>query len=128
MSARYGTDLDDVLDTLTELGDEGIDLIVAGFRNIAARRQAGLLDLDDTKLLLAHIAGSPDAADVVGACAFAVADLTNDTAPALTALTDEARKIAIHAGQKAAYDLTHYELRHNPSAACAALDHLEPRP
>jgi hypothetical protein len=125
MTPLYGTDLDDVLDTLAELEDEGIDLIIAGFRNITDRARNGQLDLDLTKVLLAALAASPDGADVVGACGFAVADLTEHN-PALHDLADDARKDATRHGQEAAFRLTDDYPRRPPSEACAALDRIRP--
>ncbi|QKW31501.1 hypothetical protein HUT11_35655 (plasmid) [Streptomyces seoulensis] len=118
---HHTSDLDDVLDTLAELGDDDIDRIITGFRNLARRARTGHLDLNTTQVLLAAVAASPDSADLVGACAFTVAEITEHN-PALTALTDEARKEAIRAGQEAAFRLTDHYLREPASNANAALD------
>jgi len=121
----YGSGLDDVLDTVAEIDDPDIQLLVTGFRNIAHRARTGRLDLETTKLLLATIAASPDGTDLIGACGLTVDELT-DSNPALDQLTDISRKTAIQAGQKAASRLSDDYLRRPASEACAALDHLDP--
>ena len=120
----HQSDLDDVCDTLTEIGDQDLDLIVTGFRNLARRARTGQLDPNHTQVLLASICASPDATDVVGLAGYAIAELT-DHNPALEALTDDARKDAVQAGQEAAFRLSDTYLREPASNACAALDHTE---
>ena len=114
-------DLDEVLDALAEIGDEDLDRIITGFRNIAHRAHTGQLDLNATQVLIASLAASPDSADVIGACAYTIAELT-DHNTALDQLTDDHRKEATRAGQEAAFHLTRPELRDTASLACAALD------
>lgn len=121
----HTSDLDDVCDTLAEIDDPGLDLIITGFRNIARRARTGHLDPNQTAVLLASLCASPDATDVVGAAGYLIAELT-DHNPALNQLTDTARKQAIQAGQEAALHLTDRTLREPASHACAALDHLDP--
>lgn len=121
----HGSDLDDVLDTLTEIGDRDINLIVTGIRNFAVRARTNRLGREDTQLLTAVIAASPDGTDLVGALGLLLQDLAVDTRPALTCLTDDARKTAVQAGQEAAFHLTHPDLRDAASTLCAALDHAE---
>ena len=115
------SDLDEVLDTLAELGDPDLDRIITGFRSIAHRARTGQLDLNLTQVLIAALAGSPDSADVIGACAYTIAELT-DHNPALDHLTNDHRKEATKAGQEAAFDLTRPKLRNTAATACAALD------
>ncbi|MFE6412569.1 hypothetical protein ACFVOR_37180 [Streptomyces sp. NPDC057837] len=121
----HSSDLDDVCDTLAEIGDEDLDLIVTGFRNIARRARTRQLDPNHTQVLLASICASPDATDVVGLAGYAIAELT-DHNPALEALTNDARKNAVQAGQEAAFRLTDDYLRRPASDANEALDHLDP--
>jgi hypothetical protein len=113
-----GTELGGLLDDLYGF-DEGIDLICDGIRNIALRR----LPTDRVQLLLATIAGSPDATDVVGAfgrLAERIADA--DNTPALRDLPLDAQKQAQRQGELTAHALTDPDLRHPASTACAALD------
>lgn len=124
-SPLHQSDLDDVCDTLAEIGDQDLDLIITGYRNLARRARLGLLDPNHTQVLLASICASPDATDLVGAAGYLIAELT-DRNPALDQLTDDARKDAVQAGQEAAFRLTDTYLREPASNACAALDHLEP--
>lgn len=122
----HQSDLDDVCDTLAEIGDEDLDEIAARFRNIARRARLGLIDPNHTQVLLAAIGASPDATDLVGAAGYLTAELT-DHNPALDQLTDDARKDATRHGQEAAFRLTDTYLREPASNACAALDHTERR-
>lgn len=119
----HSSDLDDVLDTLTEIEDDDLNRIITGFRNIAHRAHTGQLDLTLTQVLIAALAASPDNTDVIGACAYLIAELT-DHNPALDQLTNDHRKEATKAGQEAAYHLTRPELREHASWTCAALDTL----
>lgn len=120
----YGSDLDDVLETLAEIGDEDLDEIAARLRNIAHRARTGQLDPNTTQVLLAAICASPDGTDLVGAAGYLIADLT-DHNPALGQLTDDARKDATRHGQEAAFRLTDTYLREPASNANAALDHRQ---
>ena len=115
------SDLDEVLETLAEIEDEDLDRIISGFRNIAHRARTGQLDLNTSQVLIAALAASPDSADVIGACAYTIAEIT-DHNPALDHLANDHRKEAIKAGQEAAFHLTRPKLRDTASAACAALD------
>ncbi|MFD8839827.1 hypothetical protein [Streptomyces griseofuscus] len=115
------SDLDEVLDTLTELEDEDLDRIVAGFRGLVRRAQTGQLDINTTQVIIAALAASPDNGDLIGACAYTIAELT-DHNPALDQLANDHRKEVIKAGQEAAYHLTRPKLRDPASLACAALD------
>ncbi|MYW46387.1 hypothetical protein [Streptomyces sp. SID161] len=116
------SDLDEVLDTLAELEDEDLDRIVTGFRGLAHRARSGRLDLNHTAVLIAALAASPDSADVIGACAYLIAELT-DHNPALDHLANDHRKDATKAGQETAFHLTRPKLRKPASWTCAALDH-----
>ncbi|MEU8469567.1 hypothetical protein AB0F30_16865 [Streptomyces sp. NPDC029006] len=115
------SDLDEVLDTLTELEDEDLDRIVAGFRGLVHRARTGQLDVNATQVIIAALAASPDSADVIGACAYTIAELT-DHNTALDSLANEHRKDVVEAGQEAVSDLTRPTLRNTASQACAALD------
>ena len=115
------SDLDEVLDTLAELGDEDLDRIVTGFRGLARRASTGQLDLNTTQVLIAALAASPDSADVIGACAYTIAELT-DHNPALDQFSNDRRKEVTKVGQEAAFKLTRPKLRDTASQACAALD------
>lgn len=125
MNTTAATDLDNLLADLSDTGDEGIDLIVAGLLNIADRARAGALTPDHTQLLLAVLAASPDATDVLGALGLLVQEITADTTPALHQLDDHARKTAARHGQETAFRLTDDYLRGPASEACAALDARE---
>jgi hypothetical protein len=118
------SDLDEVLDTLTELGDEDLDRIITGFRNLAHRAKTGQLDLNHTGVLIAALAASPDSTDVIGACAYLIAELT-DNNPALDQLANDHRKAVTKAGQETAFHLTRPKIRDHASWACAALDRRE---
>jgi hypothetical protein len=112
------TELGGLLDDLTGF-DEGIDLICDGIRNIALRR----LPTDRVQLLLATIAGSPDATDVVGAFGRLVERIADaDNTPALRDLPLDAQKQAQRQGELTAHALTDPDLRAPASKACAALD------
>jgi hypothetical protein len=113
-----GTELGGLLDDLYGF-DEGIDLICDGIRNIALRR----LPADRVQLLLATIAGSPDATDVIGAFARLVERIADaDNTPSLRSLPLDQQKQAQRHGQLAAHALTDPDLRTPASNACAALD------
>jgi hypothetical protein len=120
----HSSDLDDVLDTLAEIEDDDLDLILTGFRNITRRARTGQLDLNLTQVLIAALAASPDNTDVIGACAYTIAELT-DHNPALDHMSNDHRKEATKAGQEAAFHLTRPNLRDPASWACAALDTRE---
>jgi hypothetical protein len=112
------TELGGLLDDLYGF-DEGIDLICDGIRNIALRR----LPADRVQLLLATIAGSPDATDVVGAFGRLVERIADaDNTPALRDLPLDAQKRAQRQGELTAHALTDPDLRAPASNACAALD------
>lgn len=121
----HGSDLDDVLDTLAEIGDEDLDEIAARLRNIARRAATGQLDPNHTAVLAVAICASPERADVVGACALTLAEIT-DHNPALHQLTDDAAKDVTRHGQEAAFRLRDHWLREPASNASAALDHIDP--
>ncbi|GAA3808719.1 hypothetical protein [Streptomyces chiangmaiensis] len=124
-SPLAGTDLGDTLDDLADIGDRDVARIASAIGRIAVRARNGRIDREDAQLLLAAIAGSPDGTDLVGALGLLVAELTADTNPALSSLTDDARKEAARHGEETAYALTDYTLRAPASRACAALDHTE---
>jgi hypothetical protein len=112
------TELGGLLDDLYGF-DEGIDLICDGIRNIALRR----LTVNRVQLLLATIAGSPDATDVIGAFARLVERIADaDNTPSLRSLPLDQQKQAQRHGQLAAHALTDPDLRTPASNACAALD------
>jgi hypothetical protein len=112
------TELGGLLDDLYGF-DEGIDLICDGIRNIALRR----LTVDRVQLLLATIAGSPDATDVIGAFARLVERIADaDNTPSLRTLPLDAQKAAQRYGELTAHALTDPDLRTPASNACAALD------
>jgi hypothetical protein len=116
------SDLDEVLDTLAEIEDEDLDRIITGLRNIATRAATGQLDLNLTQVLTAAIAGSPDSADLIGACAFTLTEITEHN-PSLDQVTEDARKEAISEAQQASSRLCDKYLRDPASRAIAALDH-----
>ncbi|HEX5567108.1 MAG TPA: hypothetical protein VFY14_09335 [Streptomyces sp.] len=114
-----GTELADVLADLDGI-HPGIDLIRTGLRLIADDTH---LDVNTTQVLLAILAGSPDATDILGAIGHLAARLTNpDSNPALRPLPADARKETCHQGELTAYHLTDPDLRHTAANACAALD------
>jgi len=118
-----GTDLGDVLDDLEGI-HAGIDLIRDGLRLLALDRH----DLNDTQVLLATLAGSPDGTDVLGAVGQLVARLANpDSNPALRTLPLDAQKTARRHGELTAYHLGDPDLRDSASNANAALDTPERR-
>ncbi|WP_432185476.1 hypothetical protein [Streptomyces tendae] len=113
-----GTDLGDVLEDLEGV-HAGIDLIRDGLRLLALDRH----DLNDTQVLLATLAGSPDGTDVLGAIGQLVARLTNpNTNPTLRSLPLDAQKDARRQGELTAYHLGDPDLRDSASNANAALD------
>lgn len=113
-----GTELGDVLEDLEGV-HAGIDLIRDGLRLLALERH----DLNDTQVLLATLAGSPDGTDVLGAIGQLVARLTNpNTNPALRSLPLDAQKDARRQGELTAYHLGDPDLRDSTSNANAALD------
>jgi len=122
-TTAYTTDLDELLADLGDIDDGGMRLILAGIRDIADRARAGTLTRERTQLILAVLAASPDATDVLGAFGLLIGEITGDTTPALHRLTDKARKTAVRSGQEAAFRLTDDYLREPASEACAALDH-----
>jgi hypothetical protein len=98
----------------------GIELIRDGIRLLAHDRH----DLRTTQVLLATLAGSPDATDVLGAIGQLVARLAHpDTNPALRTLPLEQQKTAQLHGEQAAYHLTDPDLRDPAANTNAALDH-----
>ncbi|CAL9667449.1 hypothetical protein SUDANB145_07234 (plasmid) [Streptomyces sp. enrichment culture] len=113
-----GTDLGDALDDLTGI-HAGLDLIRDGIRLLALDRH----DLNTTQVLVAALAGSPDATDVIGAVGMLVARLTSpDSNPCLRTLPlDQQKETALH-GEHAAFDLTNPDLRNSASNANAAID------
>ena len=99
----------------------GLRLICHGLHLIATDTN---LSVNDTQVLLAELAGSPDSTDVLGALGHLVERLTNpDTNPALRTLAAQTQKDAAHQGQLTCHGLTDPELRTNASEANAALDH-----
>ncbi len=130
MPARPVTPLD-----TTELGElltyltvnpshPGIRLVCHGLALIA---EDTTLTVNDTQVLLAELAGSPDGTDLLGALGHLVARLTNpDSNPALRTLPDDDnRKTAQLRGQRTAHTFTHYSLRNHPSTANAHLEQSE---
>lgn len=98
----------------------GIRLIASGLRTI---REDRTITLPDLQLVLADLAGSADASDIVGAIGHLIADLTNpDTNPALAQLPHDVQKETTHQGQLTAFALTDPDLRDTVATACAALD------
>ena len=114
-----GTDLGDTLTDLTNI-HAGIDLIRDGIRLLAHSRH----DLTTTQVLLAAIAGSPDATDVLGAIGHLVARLIDpDTNPALRTLPLDQQKNAAREGWLTSLALTDPDLRNSAATANAHLDH-----
>lgn len=112
-----GTELGDVLEDLEGI-HAGIDLIRDGLRLIALDRH----DLNDTQVLLATLAGSPDGTDVLGAVGQLVARLANaDTNPCLRSLPLEQQEAARKHGWTASYELLDPDLRDSASHTNAAL-------
>jgi hypothetical protein len=98
----------------------GIDLIRDGIRLIAHDRH----DVNTTQVLLAVLAGSPDALDVLGAIGQLVERLSNpDTNPAIRHLPVDQQKEAAHQGWLTCHNLTDPDHRDTTSRACTALDH-----
>jgi len=126
-AAFDGSDLGDILDDLDGI-HAGIDLIRAGAAHIATSARTGDLTPRQTRLLLASLAGSPDATDVIGLIAALITELTStDTNPSVAALPDEQAKTVRHHGEIAAHHLNDPTLREAPSKAVAALEHREGR-
>ena len=114
-----GTDLGDTLADLTNI-HAGIDLIRDGIRLIAHSRH----DLTTTQVLLAALAGSPDATDVLAAIGQLAARLTNpDTNPVLRTLPLDQQKNAAREGWLTSLALTDPDLRNSAATANAHLDH-----
>ncbi|CAK7288653.1 hypothetical protein [Streptomyces misionensis] len=116
-----GTELGGTLADLANV-HAGIDLIRNGIRLIAHDR----LDLNQTQVLLAALAGSPDGTDVLAAIGQLAERLTStDTNPAVRALPIDQQKEAAHQGWLTAHNLSDPELRDTASRACAVLDARE---
>ncbi|MFE1451982.1 hypothetical protein [Streptomyces olivaceoviridis] len=114
-----GTDLGDLMEDLRGI-HPGIDLILDGYRLIAHDRH----DLAMTQVLIAALAGSPDALDLTALPGLAVERLTNaDTNPAIRNLPLDQQKEAARQGWLTRFALDDPSLRNTASAACAALDH-----
>jgi hypothetical protein len=115
------SDLGEILDDLTDNPSHpGLRLICHGLRLIATDAR---LTVNDTQVLLAELAGSPDSTDILGALGHLIERLTNpDTNPALRTLPAQAQKDAAHQGQLTCHNLTDPELRTTTSEANAALD------
>jgi len=97
----------------------GIDLIRDGIQLLATSR----LTVDQTQVVLAALAGSPDSTDLLAAIGLLVARLTDtDTNPAIRSLDLAAQKTAQHQGELTAHNLLSPDLRNTTSEACAALD------
>ena len=97
----------------------GIDLIRDGIQLLATSR----LTVDQTQVVLATLAGSPDSTDLLAALGLLVARLTDtDTNPAIRSLDLAAQKTAQHQGELTAHNLLDPDLRNTTSEACAALD------
>ncbi|MFD8262047.1 hypothetical protein ACFV19_24690 [Streptomyces griseoluteus] len=120
-TALEGTDLGDCLADLTTGRNihPGIHLIAAGIRTIG---EDPTLTPQAVQLLLAQLAGSPDACDTVGAIAVLIQHLTTATSPALRPLPAPLRKAIRHQGELVAWQLRNPDLRTHPATACAALD------
>ncbi|RSN50504.1 hypothetical protein DMH12_24790 [Streptomyces sp. WAC 04229] len=113
-----GTELGDCLEDLADI-HPGIDLIRDGLRLLAHDR----LDLNQTQVLLATLAGSPDSTDLLGAIGHLIARLSNpDTNPALRQLPLDQQKTAAHQGWLTTHNLTDPDLRNSAANANAALD------
>ena len=115
-----GTELGDVLDDLmANPSHPGIALICDGVRLLAHDRH----DVNGTQVLLAELAGSPDATDVLALIGHLAARLANaDTNPCLRRLPLDAQKEAAHQGWLTAHHLADPDLRTSASNANAALD------
>lgn len=114
-----GTELGGLLDDLAGI-HAGIDLIRDGIRLLALDRH----NRNTTQVLLANLAGSPDALDVIGLVAHLVARLTDaDTNPGIRTIPLDQQKDARHQGWLTSHNLTDPDLRDTTSRACAALDH-----
>lgn len=114
----HGTDLGDLLDDLRGI-HPGIDLILDGALLIAHDRHS----IPTTQLLLAVLAGSPDALDAAAIPGLLAQRLTDpDTNPCLRTLPLDAQKAAAHQGWLTAHHLTDPELRESTARANAALD------
>ncbi|MFG2359401.1 hypothetical protein [Streptomyces sp. NPDC048521] len=113
-----GTDLGDLLEDLRGI-HPGIDLMLDGARLIAHDRH----NLNMTQVLVAVLAGSPDALDVTSLPGLLVERLTNpDTNPAVRSLPLDQQKDAAHQGWLTAHNLADPDLRDTTARACAALD------
>ena len=114
-----GTDLGNLLEDLYGI-DPGIDLMLDGARLIATSRHT----INTTQVLIAVLAGSPDALDVISLPGLLVERLTNpDTNPALRTLPLDQQKNAAREGWLTAYHLNDPELRNSAANANAHLDH-----
>lgn len=113
-----GTDLGDLLEDLRGI-HPGIDLMCDGARLIAHDRH----DINMTQVLIALLAGSPDAVDATSLPGLLVERLTNPaTNPALRTLSLDAQKAAAHQGWLTAHNLTDPDLRNTAAEANAAID------
>jgi hypothetical protein len=113
-----GTELGGVLEDLADI-HPGIDLIRDGIRLLAHDRHT----LPGTQLLLATLAGSPDALDIVGAIGLLIARLTDpDTNPTLRSLPLDQQKEAARNGWLAQHALSDPDLRGPAAAANSHLD------
>lgn len=121
------TELGEILTDLTaNPSHPAIRLIAHAFTLIAEDTS---LTPNDTQVLLAELAGSPDGTDVLAALGHLIARLTNpDSNPALRTLPNDAQKNAQMEGEQTARTLTHYALRKHPSAAIAALENRKDQP
>jgi hypothetical protein len=116
-----GSELGDLMDDLRGI-HPGIDLMLDGARLICRDRHTRSM----TQVLLATIAGSPDALDLVGLLGHLVARLADaDTNPGLRSLPLDAQKEARHQGWLTAHHLTDPDLRDTTAHANAALDTRE---
>ncbi|MFF7476652.1 hypothetical protein [Streptomyces sp. NPDC008092] len=114
-----GTDLGNTLEDLNNI-HPGLDLIRDGLRLIAHDR----LDVNTTQVLIAALAGSADATDVLAAVGHLVARLTNaDTNPTIRHLPLDQQKHAAHQGWLTAHHLTDPDLRNSAATANHAIDH-----
>lgn len=112
------TELAGLLEDLTDVQDEGIDLIVAGIRHIALKR----LTVDQTQTLAVTLAGSPDGTDVLTAIGLLTARLLNaDTNPALRTLPLTAQKNTQLHGELLVHHLADHDLHQHASNASGSI-------
>ena len=114
-----GTDLGNLLEDLYGI-HPGIDLMLDGARLIAHDRHT----INMTQVLIAALAGSPDALDIISLPGLLVERLTNpDTNPALRTLPLDQQKNAAREGWLTSLALTDPDLRNSAANANAHLDH-----